>query len=35
MPQSDVGLAIRSSRVILVGKQTGTIHYDGLAGDEG
>jgi len=29
------GLAIRSSRVILVGKQTGTIHYDGSAGDEG
>ncbi len=29
------GLAIRSSRVILVGKLTGTIHYDGSAGDEG
>jgi len=26
---------IRSSRVILVGKLTGTIHYDGSAGDEG
>lgn len=29
------GPAIRSSRVILVGKLTGTIHYDGSAGDEG
>lgn len=29
------GAAIRSSRVILVGKLTGTIHYDGSAGDEG
>ncbi|KAB2309551.1 hypothetical protein F8A87_09825 [Betaproteobacteria bacterium SCN2] len=27
--------AIRSSRLILVGKQTGTIFYDGEAGDEG
>lgn len=27
--------AIRSRRVILVGKLTGTIHYDGSAGDEG
>ena len=26
---------IRSSRVILVGKLTGVIHYDGSAGDEG
>ena len=30
------GMAVlRSSRVILVGKLTGTIHYDGSAGDEG
>lgn len=29
------GTVIRSSRVILVGKLTGTIHYDGSAGDEG
>lgn len=27
--------ALRSSRVILVGKQTGAIHYDGSAGNEG
>lgn len=26
---------IRSSRVIVIGRQTGTIHYDGSAGDEG
>ena len=29
------GLMIRSSRVIVIGRQTGTIHYDGSAGDEG
>lgn len=29
------GLTIRSSRVIVIGRQTGTIHYDGSAGDEG
>lgn len=29
------GAMLRSSRVILVGKLTGTIHYDGSAGDEG
>lgn len=29
------GLMLRSSRVILVGKLTGTIYYDGSAGDEG
>ena len=29
------GLLIRSSRVIVIGRQTGTIHYDGPAGDEG
>lgn len=29
------GMMIRSSRVILVGKLSGAIHYDGSAGDEG
>ena len=29
------GLTIRSSRVIAVGRQTGKVHYDGSAGDEG
>lgn len=29
------GWSIRSRRVILVGKRTGTIHYDGSANDEG
>ncbi len=29
------GFMLRSSRVILVGKLTGTIHYDGSAADEG
>lgn len=28
-------IVLRSRRVILVGKLTGTIHYDGSAGDEG
>ena len=28
-------VVLRSSRVILVGKLTGMIHYDGSAGDEG
>lgn len=28
-------LTIRSSRVIVIGRKTGTIHYDGSAGDEG
>ncbi len=28
-------VAIRSSRVIVVGRQTGKIYYDGSAGDEG
>ncbi len=27
--------ALRSSRVIVIGKNTGAIHYDGSAGDEG
>ena len=27
--------AIRSSRVIVVGRQTGKVHFDGPAGDEG
>jgi len=32
----DNGMAVlRSRRVILVGKLTGIIHYDGSAGDEG
>lgn len=29
------GFVIRSSRVIAVGRQTGKVHYDGSAGDEG
>lgn len=29
------GFAIRSSRVIVIGRQTGRILYDGPAGDEG
>ena len=29
------GAMLRGSRVILVGKLTGTIYYDGSAGDEG
>jgi hypothetical protein len=29
------GYVLRSSRAIVVGRQTGTIHYDGSAGDEG
>ena len=28
-------VAIRSSRVIVIGRQTGKVHYDGSAGDEG
>ena len=28
-------LAIRSSRVIVIGRQTGAVHYNGSAGDEG
>lgn len=27
--------AMRSSRLILVGRRTGVVHYDGLADDEG
>lgn len=27
--------ALRSSRVVLVGRQTGVVHYDGSAHDEG
>ncbi len=34
-PWDDDKQGIRSSRVILVGKRTGLIHYDGEAGDEG
>ena len=29
------GFMLRSSRVILVGKLTSTVHYDGSAADEG
>lgn len=29
------GLMIRSSRVIVVGRQSGKVYYDGSAGDEG
>ena len=32
---SNAGPWLRSSRVIVIGKNTGTIHYDGSAGDEG
>lgn len=28
-------ISIRSSRVIVVGRQTGNVYYDGSAGDEG
>jgi hypothetical protein len=28
-------LALRSSRVLLVGRRTGVVHYDGSANDEG
>lgn len=34
-PWDDEVIAIRNSRVILVGKLTGTILYDGSARDEG
>jgi hypothetical protein len=29
------GLMIRSSRVIVIGRQSGKVYYDGSAGDEG
>ena len=29
------GIMIRSSRVIVIDRRTGVIHYDGPAGDEG
>lgn len=35
VPWADGALAIRSSRVIVIGRQTGKVHYDGSAGDEG
>lgn len=35
VPWNDGKLAIRSSRIVLVGKLTGIVHYDGSAGDEG
>lgn len=28
-------IVIRSRRVIVIGRRTGTVHYDGSAGDEG
>lgn len=34
-PDDNGMVVLRSSRVILVGKLTGIIHYDGSAGDEG
>ena len=34
-PDAKDATALRSSRVMLVGKLTGTVHYDGSAGDEG
>lgn len=32
---SNGAFVIRSSRVIVIGRQTGKVHYDGPAGDEG
>ncbi len=29
------GIMLRSSRVIVIGRRTGTVRYDGSAGDEG
>lgn len=29
------GIMIRSSRVIVIGRRTGAVHYDGSASDEG
>jgi hypothetical protein len=29
------GCMIRSSRVIVIGRKSGAVHYDGSAGDEG
>lgn len=34
-PWGDGKVMIRSSRVIAIGRRTGTVHYDGPAGDEG
>lgn len=34
-PDDNGMVVLRGSRVILVGKLTGIIHYDGSAGDEG
>jgi hypothetical protein len=33
VPWDDGLVAFRSSRVIVVGKRTGKIHFDGAAGD--
>lgn len=35
VPWNDGKLALRDSRVVLVGKLTGMVHYDGSAQDEG
>lgn len=35
VPRNDGLFMLRSSRVMVVGKQTGRIFYDGDAGDEG
>ena len=29
------GTSLRNSRVIVIGRNTGAVHYDGSAGDEG
>ena len=31
----NAGTSLRSTRVIVIGKNSGAIHYDGSAGDEG
>ncbi len=37
VPHADTqgALTLRSSRVVLVGRRTGVVHYDGSANDEG
>ena len=35
VPWNDGKIALRDSRIVLVGKLTGMVHYDGCAGDEG
>jgi hypothetical protein len=34
-PDTQGGLTLRSSRVVLVGRRTGVVHYDGSANEEG